>query len=50
MSYSEFTSVVQVKQAFGLTAVECVRFSPSTDAIALRVLLMRHQAESILKD
>jgi hypothetical protein len=48
MSYSEFTSILQVKQAFGLTAVECVRFLPSTDAIALRFPLMRHHAEEII--
>jgi|GEM_PF-3395003 hypothetical protein len=29
MSYSELIGIVQVKQAFGLTAVEGVRFLPS---------------------
>ena len=48
MSYNEFTSIVQVKQAFGLTTVEGVRFFLSIDAIALRFPLMRHQAEEII--
>jgi len=33
MSYSEFTSIIQVKQAFGLTTVEGPRFLPQITPI-----------------
>ena len=47
MSYSEFTSIGKVKQAFGLTTVEGVRFFPSIDAIAPSATLADFLEESL---
>lgn len=47
MSYSEFTSVGKVKQAFGLTTVEGVRFLPEIAPIAPSATLTDFLAESL---
>jgi hypothetical protein len=47
MSYSEFTTVGKVKQAFGLTTVEGVRFLPEIAPIAPSATLTDFLAESL---
>jgi hypothetical protein len=47
MSYSEFTSIIKVKQAFGLTTVEGPRFLPQTTPIAASATLTDFLANSL---
>ena len=47
MSYSEFTTIGKVKQAFGLTTVEGVRFLPQVEAIAPSLTLATFLEESL---
>lgn len=47
MPYSQFTSIGKVKQAFGLTTVEGVRFFPQVDPIAPSATLANFLAESL---
>jgi len=47
MSYSEFTTVGKVKQAFGLTTVEGVRFLPEIEPITPSATLTDFLAESL---
>ncbi len=47
MSYSEFTSMGKVKQAFGLTTVEEEKFLPNLDAIAPSDTLRNFLVESL---
>ncbi len=47
MSYSEFTSIIKVKQAFGLTTVEGPRFLPQITAIAPSATLTDFLANSL---
>ncbi|MBD0312306.1 MAG: hypothetical protein ICV86_05295 [Microcoleus sp. T3-bin5] len=47
MSYSEFTSIIQVKQAFGLTTVEGPRFLPQITPIAPSATLTDFLANSL---
>ena len=47
MSYSEFTSIIQVKQAFGLTTVEGPRFLPQTTPINPSATLIDFLANSL---
>ena len=47
MSYSEFTSIIKVKQAFGLTTVEGPRFLPQISPIAPSATLTDFLANSL---
>lgn len=47
MSYSEFTSIIKVKQAFGLTTVEGPRFLPQITPIAPSATLIDFLANSL---
>ena len=47
MSYSEFTSIIKVKQAFGLTTVEGPRFLPQITPIAPSATLTDFLANSL---
>ena len=47
MSYSEFTSIIKVKQAFGLTTVEGPRFLPQTTPINSSATLTDFLANSL---
>lgn len=47
MSYSEFTSIIKVKQAFGLTTVEGPRFLPEITPIAPSATLIDFLANSL---
>ncbi|MFM9265436.1 hypothetical protein [Tychonema sp. BBK16] len=47
MSYSEFTTIVKVKQAFGLTTVEGPRFLPQINPIAPSATLTDFLANSL---
>lgn len=47
MPYIQFTSIGKVKQAFGLTTVEGVRFFPQVDPIAPSATLANFLAESL---
>ena len=47
MSYSEFTSIIKVKQAFGLTTVEGPRFLPQTTPIDPSATLTDFLANSL---
>jgi hypothetical protein len=47
MPYSQFTSIGKVKQAFGLTTVEGVRFFPQVDPISSSATLANFLAESL---
>lgn len=47
MSYSEFTSIIKVKQAFGLTTVEGPRFLPQITPIAASATLTDFLANSL---
>jgi hypothetical protein len=47
MSYSEFTSIIKVKQAFGLTTVEGSRFLPQITPIAPSATLTDFLANSL---
>jgi len=47
MSYSEFTSIIQVKQAFGLTTVEGPRFLPQITPINPSATLIDFLANSL---
>ena len=47
MCYREFTSIIQVKQAFGLTTVEGPRFLPQTTPIAPSATLTDFLANSL---
>ena len=47
MSYSEFTSIIKVKQAFGLTTVEGPRFLPQTTPINPSATLIDFLANSL---
>ena len=47
MPYSQFTSIGKVKQAFGITTVEGVRFFPQVEPIAPSATLANFLAESL---
>lgn len=47
MSYSEFTSIIKVKQAFGLTTVEGPRFLPQITPINPSAILIDFLANSL---